>query len=227
MSVTNTAAAAGPSEALLNSVNPKKATSTDSVSAEQDKFMTLLVTQLKNQDPMNPLDNAAVTSQFAQLSTVTGVNKLNDTLESLKASYKSSESLQATSLINHGILSAGKTINVSEGKGIYGIDLATPADSVDVQIFSPAGKLVKSVSLGASEAGSAPMAWDGKMDDGTTAPDGKYSFTVTAKRGGEVLKDAAALSFNVIQSVSTGSSGVKLNLPSGAQLTMDDVKQIL
>jgi flagellar basal-body rod modification protein FlgD len=71
------------------------------------------------------------------------------------------------------------------------------------------------------------MAWDGKMDDGTTAPDGKYSFTVTAKRGGEVLKDAAALSFNVIQSVSTGSSGVKLNLPSGAQLTMDDVKQIL
>ncbi|GAB2853695.1 flagellar hook assembly protein FlgD [Pseudoduganella ginsengisoli] len=228
MSVTNTAAVAGPSEALLNSVNPKKATATDSVTAEQDKFMTLLVTQLKNQDPMNPLDNAAVTSQFAQLSTVTGVNKLNDTLESLKASYKSSESLQATSLINHGILSAGKTINVSEGKGgIYGVDLATPADSVDVQIFSPAGKLVKSVSLGASEAGTAPLAWDGKNNDGVTVPDGKYSFTITAKRGGEVLKDATALSFNVIQSVSTGAAGVKLNLPSGAQLTMDDIKQIL
>ena len=227
MSVTNTAAAAGPSEALLNAVNPKKNKTTDAVNAEQDKFMTLLVTQLKNQDPMNPLDNAAVTSQFAQLSTVTGVNKLNDTLESLKASYKSSENLQATSLINHGVLSAGKTINVSEGKGLYGIDLATPADSVEVKIFSPAGKLVKSVNLGASEAGSAPLAWDGKMDDGATAPDGRYSFSVTAKRGGEVLKDATALSFNVIQSVSTGSAGVKLNLPSGAQLTMSDIKQIL
>lgn len=227
MSVTTTAVADGPSEALLNAVNAKKTKSKDAVSAEQDKFMTLLVTQLKNQDPMNPLDNAAVTSQFAQLSTVTGVNKLNDTLESLKASYKSSESLQATSLINHGVLSAGKTINVSEGKGLYGIDLATPADSVEVKIFSPAGKLVQTVSMGASEAGSTPLAWDGKMDDGSTAPNGKYSFSVTAKRGGEVLKDATALSFNVIQSVSTGSAGIKLNLPSGAQLTMDDIKQIL
>lgn len=227
MSITNTAAAQGPSETLLNAVNPKAKSSKDSVTAESDKFMTLLVTQLKNQDPMNPLDNAAVTSQFAQLSTVTGVNKLNDTLESLKASYKSSESLQATSMINHGILSAGKTINVSQGKGIYGVDLATPADSVDVQIFSPSGKLVKSLALGSSEAGSVPIAWDGKMDDGATAPDGKYSFTMTAKRGGEVLKDATGLSYNVIQSVSTGSAGVKLNLPSGAQLTMDDIKQIL
>jgi flagellar basal-body rod modification protein FlgD len=51
--------------------------------------MTLLVTQLKNQDPLNPLDNAQVTSQLAQLQTVTGVNKLNETLESLKSSYQS------------------------------------------------------------------------------------------------------------------------------------------
>ena len=62
-----------------------------SVQADTDKFMTLLVTQLKNQDPMNPLDNAQMTSQLAQLSTVTGVNKLNTTLESLKSSYQSSE----------------------------------------------------------------------------------------------------------------------------------------
>lgn len=228
MAVTTTsAAAAGPSDALLNAVNPKKDTTTNAVNAEQDKFMTLLVTQLQNQDPLNPMDNAAVTSQFAQLSTVTGVNKLNDTLGNLMSSYQSSETLQATNLINHGVLSAGKTIDVSSGKGYYGVDLATPADSVDVQIFSAAGKLVKSISLGSADVGTKAVAWDGVMDDGTVAPDGKYSFTVTAKAGGQALTDATALSANLVQSVSTGASGVKLNLSSGTQVSMGDVKQIL
>src|SRR5471030_266353 len=85
---------------------------TDSVQADTDKFMTLLVTQLKNQDPMNPLDNAQITSQLAQLSTVTGVNKLNTTLESLKSSYQSSEAMQASSMIGHSVLVAGNYVDL-------------------------------------------------------------------------------------------------------------------
>jgi flagellar basal-body rod modification protein FlgD len=82
MSTVNTAPSA-ISPDLLNAVNPKKVKAeAGSVEADQDKFMTLLVTQMKNQDPLNPLDNAQVTSQLAQLSTVTGVNKLNATMES-------------------------------------------------------------------------------------------------------------------------------------------------
>src|SRR6476646_9032411 len=85
---------------LMATMNAKKPVVADgSVEADTNKFMTLLVTQLKNQDPMNPLDNAQITSQLAQLSTVTGVNKLNTTLESLKSSYQSSEAMQATNLI--------------------------------------------------------------------------------------------------------------------------------
>src|SRR4051812_9579365 len=96
------------SQDLLNAVNPqKKKAAEGSVEADQDKFMTLLVTQLKNQDPMNPLDNAQLTSQLAQLSTVTGINKLNTTLETLKSSYQSSESLQAANMIGHGVLVEG------------------------------------------------------------------------------------------------------------------------
>ena len=90
--------------------------------------MTLLVTQLKNQDPMNPLDNAQLTSQLAQLSTVTGVNKLNTTLESLKASYQSSESLQAANMIGHGVLVEGNYVKLPGGNGILGVDLASAAD---------------------------------------------------------------------------------------------------
>ena len=116
MSTVNTAPAF-VSQDLLTTVNPKKATAVEgSVEADTNKFMTLLVTQLKNQDPMNPLDNAQLTTQLAQLSTVTGVNKLNTTLESLKASYQSSEALQATNLIGHGVLVAGDFINLASGK---------------------------------------------------------------------------------------------------------------
>src|SRR6476661_5249698 len=107
------------SQDLLNSVNPKKNKPAEgSVEADQDKFMTLLITQMKNQDPMNPLDNAQITSQLAQLSTVTGVNKLNTTLESLKASYQSSEALQAANMIGHGVLVPGGKVQLIDGKAI-------------------------------------------------------------------------------------------------------------
>src|SRR6266571_7724769 len=108
--MTSTVNTAPPvvSQDLLNSVNPKAAVVADgSVEADTNKFMTLLVTQLKNQDPLNPLDNAQITSQLAQLSTVTGVNNLNTTLESLKSSYQSSETLQATNMIGKGVLVPG------------------------------------------------------------------------------------------------------------------------
>src|SRR5438128_10465097 len=93
---------------LMSTMNAKPATTGgDSVDADTAKFMTLLVTQLKNQDPLNPLDNAQVTSQLAQLSTVTGINKLNTTLDSLKSSYQSSEAMAATNMIGRGVLVEG------------------------------------------------------------------------------------------------------------------------
>lgn len=225
MSVTATAAPI--SQDLLNAVNPAKKTATDSVQADTDKFMTLLVTQLKNQDPLNPLDNAQVTSQLAQLSTVTGVNKLNTTLESLKSSYQSSEAMQATNLINHGVLAPGSGVTLAGGKGVFGVDLATAADSVQIDVKNSSGLTVHSITMQNVDVGTLPLVWDGKKDDGTMAADGKYSIAVTATAGGKALKDATALTFGTVASVSTGSGGVKLNVPSIGQLSMSDVKQVL
>ncbi|MES2117506.1 MAG: flagellar hook assembly protein FlgD [Pseudomonadota bacterium] len=219
---------AAPSAALLNAVNAKPAAATDSTQADTDKFMTLLVTQLKNQDPLNPLDNAQVTSQLAQLSTVTGVNKLNTTLESLKSSYQSSESMQATSLINHGVLAPGNQLTLSGGKAVFGVDLATAADSVQIDVKNSSGAVVHSIAMKGVDAGTLPLVWDGKLDDGTTvAPDGNYTFAVTATTGGKALTDATGLTFGTVASVSTGSAGVKLNVPSIGQLSMSDIKQVL
>jgi flagellar basal-body rod modification protein FlgD len=230
------------SQDLLNSVNAKKTTAPEgSVQADTDKFMMLLVTQLKNQDPLNPLDNAQLTSQLAQLSTVTGINKLNETLETLKASYQSSESLQATNLIGHGVLVAGNFVHLVKGEagsnGILGVELATPADSVQVIITDPrTGKDVQTIDLGKNAAGTIPVAWDGVLDpskvDEAGKPialkEGKYLFRVVATRGGEEIKDAATLSFDSVASVTTSAKdGVKLNLPTKGIVTMAEIKQIL
>lgn len=221
---------------LMSTMNAKKA-EVDGVQADTDKFMTLLVTQLKNQDPLNPLDNAQVTSQLAQLQTVTGVNKLNSTLESLKASYQSSEAMQATNLIGHGVLVEGYQAQLSGGKAILGVELDSAADKVQVVITSNAtGKEVTTIELGAQQPGVLPIAWDGVVDptkvdaDGkpVTLPDGTYTYKVIASRAGEELKDARTLSFDSVASVTTNSKdGVKLNLPVKGVVTMADIKQVL
>ncbi|MFC4930032.1 flagellar hook assembly protein FlgD [Massilia sp. GCM10023247] len=216
---------------LMSTMNTKKKASTDSVQADTDKFMTLLVTQLKNQDPLNPLDNAQVTSQLAQLQTVTGVNKLNETLETLKSSYQSTEAMQATNLIGHGVLVEGNNLNLIGGKSVFGVELATAADNVQVIVTDPrTGKDVASIELGANEAGALPLVWDGSSDgvDAAQLGDGNYSFRVVATRGGQPLTDVKALSLDTVASVSTNSKdGVKLNLAGKGAITLADIKQVL
>ena len=230
MAITNTPVTGGsaPSQALLNAVNTRgNNSSAKDVSADQDKFMTLLITQLKNQDPLNPLDNAQVTSQLAQLQTVTGINKLNETIESLKSDYAASASLQATNLINHGVLAAGNSLQLASGKSLFGVELKNAVDTLQIDIKNASGKVVHSQTLQAVDAGTLPLAWDGKLEDGTTAPDGMYTVAVAGTLGGKPAEGVQALTFGTVASVSTGAGGVKLNVPAIGQLTMNDIKQVL
>jgi flagellar basal-body rod modification protein FlgD len=211
---------------LMTTMNPSKKTAQSTSAAAQDRFMTLLVTQMKNQDPLNPLDNAQVTSQLAQLSTVTGIDKLNTTLEALQGSYQSSQSLQAASMIGHGVMAPGSKVNLTSGKALFGIDVTEPADNVNVTIRDASGKAVREIALGAQEVGMLPLAWDGATDSGKPAADGMYTFEVTATRAGQ--KSAATpLMFGQVASVSTGAQGLKLSLPNIGEVNFSDVRQIL
>jgi flagellar basal-body rod modification protein FlgD len=213
---------------LMATMNAKTASATNgTVAADEDKFLKLLVTQLKNQDPLNPLDNAQITSQLAQLSTVTGVNKLNTTLESLKSSYQSSEALQAANMIGHGVLAAGNTMTLTDGKAVLGVELGSAADSVQIAVTNGAGKVVHTIDVGAAAAGTMPLVWDGKDDDGALLANGNYSYSVTAKQGGKALTDAYSLALGTVGSVSTNAQGVKLNVTGLGAIAMSDVKQIL
>src|SRR5580693_6158542 len=128
MSTVPNTTANSVSASLMAAMNPAPAsTATDSAAAAQDRFMTLLVTQMQNQDPLNPMDNSQMTSQLAQLSTVSGIDTMNTTLQSLISSYQQSQTLQATSMIGHGVLTAGNTLSLSNGSAPFGISLATAA----------------------------------------------------------------------------------------------------
>lgn len=217
-----------PSPELLSAMNPATRTnSTNSTQAAQDRFMTLLVTQMKNQDPLNPLDNAQVTSQLAQLSTVTGIDKLNNTIEAMQKSAQASQSLQAASLIGRGVLVPGSAVHLVEGQSLFGVELAEPVDTLTAVISDAAGNPVRTLNLGPQSAGAAPLGWDGLAASGAAVPDGVYQVQFAAQRGGQPVA-VSALRFAEVMSVSTGSQGLQLNLSgSQARAVLADVRQIL
>ena len=213
------------STSLLNTVNGTS-TATSSTQEAQDRFMKLLVTQMKNQDPLNPLDNAQVTSQLAQLSTVTGIDKLNTTVESLITNVQSSQALQATNMIGHNVLVSGSTTTLSGGSSLFGIELPASASSVTVTIRDSAGNAVRTMALGAVEAGTYPLQWDGKNDQGVAAADGTYKFEVSAKSAGQAVA-ATTLSMAQVAGVSNSTQGVQLKLSDATSIGLSDIKQIL
>ncbi|GAB3421964.1 flagellar hook assembly protein FlgD [Massilia agilis] len=239
MSVTTSATASTSMNELMATMNGKSATAAaaGSVEAETNKFMTMLVTQLKNQDPLNPMDNAQLTSQLAQLNTVSGINKLNATLETLAGSYQTTQSLAATNLIGKGVLVDGSYAALSSGQSVFGVELGSAADNVKVIITDPkTGKDVQTIDLGAKDAGVLPLAWNGVPDpsnldaDGkpVVLPDGAYTIRVVATRGTDTLTDAKTLSLDTVASVTTNAKdGVKLNLPTKGMVTLADIKQVL
>jgi flagellar basal-body rod modification protein FlgD len=214
------------SPSLLATMNAAAGSKTSTAAATQDRFLKLLVAQMKNQDPMNPLDNAEVTSQLAQLSTVTGIDKLNATLEAMMGSTQSNQSLQAASMIGRGVLAPGSSLNLSEGRAVFGVELSAPADSGTVTIRDSAGRPIHEIALGAQAAGTVPLQWDGMTSAGVTATDGSYTIEVSAMAAGQRVS-AITLGFGQVTSVSGGAQGPKLNVPGLGALSMADVRQIL
>ena len=183
--------------------------------ASQDRFMTLLVAQMKNQDPLNPMDNAQVTSQIAQIDTVKGIAQLNETVQKLLGNADAAQSMQAAALIGHTALVDGRSIELTGTGGAGGFNLTTPAEDVTVH----------RASLGAMTAGIHSFAWDGKTDAGAAAVPGAYTFSVNAMSGG---KNAAAESLAAlrIDGVTPSSNGTTLQLRGAAPVQMNQIRQL-
>lgn len=195
------------------------------VDEAQDRFLKLLVTQMQNQDPLNPLDNAEVTSQLAQISTVTGIDKLNDTLKLMVSDLDAMRSLEATSMIGHGVLVEGSSMRLEDNVAIAGIELPQPVDELIISIQDSSGITIRNLALGAQPEGIKTFAWDGITDSGTAAANGNYSFTVNATQGDKDIS-AAALALATVNSVSPDEKGAILDVGELGLIGMSDIKQI-
>ncbi|MDP2878338.1 MAG: flagellar hook assembly protein FlgD [Sulfuricella sp.] len=211
-------------DALTSGTSTASTTKTTAQETE-DRFLKLLVAQMQNQDPLNPMDNAEVTSQMAQLSTVTGIDNLNSTLEAMSSSFASSQSLQAAGMIGRSVLAPGSSLQLLSGMAAGGFDLKQPVDSAVVKIKDAAGNVLQSVDMGAQKEGSVLFQWDGTTDSGAIAPDGSYTFEVSAVQGGEKV-EVENLALGMVGSVSLGVSGVVLNTDALGAVDVAKVKQI-
>ncbi len=221
-----TAVSNSQADQIYSSLNTSREKDTSVVNEAENRFLTLLTTQLKNQDPLNPLDNAQLTSQLAQISTVNGIEKLNATLQTLLAGLSDSQAMEAASLVNHGVLVPGATMTLGEQGGIGGFELAAGADETTVTIKDSNGLVVHSMSLGALGAGIHPFVWDGKADSGAQAAAGNYTYSISAKAGTNT-STPTALAYGLVQAVTRNTSGLTLDVGTLGAFTMADVKQIL
>ena len=211
---------------INNAATPSSAAgSASSVKATKDDFLKLLVTQMKYQDPMNPMDSAQMTSQIAQLNTVEGINQLNATVSNLQASLMASQSMQSASLIGKTILADGNAISLLNGSANLSIRLEGAAESVVVDVINASGRIIQSVDLGASTAGIKSFTWNGSTNEGGTAPNGQYTFQVNAKKLNQAVA-VTPLTQATVSGVELTSAGPQLSLNNGTNIAMSTIRGV-
>jgi len=193
---------------------------------QQTRFLTLLTTQLKNQDPMNPLENAELTSQLAQMSTVDGIERLNKMFESFVAAQESADGYSAAALLGRGVLVEGSSLGLTEAGAVGGFEIDADASLVSISITDASGLEVQKIELADVAAGSHNFMWDGMTLNGTRAADGVYKLNVSATAGEDKVT-GRSLQFGPVTSVIRGVSGSDLQVGDLGVFKLDDIKQIL
>ena len=196
--------------------------STTTAAASQDRFLKLLVAQLNNQDPMNPMDNAQMTTQMAQMSTVSGIEQVNATLTSIATQFNTMQMLQGSGMVGHNMLVDSNVLTPVNGVASGAIDLAGQADSVKVQVMSPGGKVVDTIDVGASNAGRVNFNWDASSYQGGGNP----TFQVQATLGGQPVT-ATPLAQDTVVSVGMLNGSTNMQFQNRAPVPYSSVQAIL
>ena len=211
-----TTSAVNPYASLGGSSNT---TATANETAAADRFLKLLVTQMQNQDPLNPMDNAQITSQMAQINTVSGIEKLNTTVAGLNGQFVQLQALAGASLVGHDVTLAGNRLSIQDGVGVGGVELAGTAESVKVEILSPGGQVVDTIDMGTQAAGRHGFTWDASKLTDTEG----YRFRVAAKTG-TVAVGSTPLMRDRVQAVSADGSTLVLQTQYSGSVAYSDVK---
>jgi flagellar basal-body rod modification protein FlgD len=192
----------------------------------QEDFLSLMMTQLKNQDPFKPLESSAFLGQLAQFGTVSGLQGLQTKFDSLSSSLVSNQALQAASLVGRSALVESSRATLEAGGTIGGaIDVPADTGGVSVEIRDASGQVVRHLELGARGQGLARFDWDGLTDGGAQAPPGAYQVVGSYLSG---TKPAAAPTLVIapVDSVVFGRDGFTVGLRGIGDLPFSAVREI-
>ncbi|MFT3802892.1 MAG: flagellar hook capping FlgD N-terminal domain-containing protein [Burkholderiaceae bacterium] len=212
---------------LYGSGSSATGTTTQTSADTKDQFLKMLVAQMKNQDPLNPLDNAAVTSQMAQISTVEGIEKLNATMGKFTESA-TANAANSTALIGKTILTEGSRLvwDASTKSMQAGIALGEDASRVVVQLYDSGGQVVDTKTFTNQSAGTTTFEWTGTNNSGGTYGAGNYTMRVAAVDALGATVSATPLNTTTVRSVTQGSGAVKAQLADGSSIDITDIRGV-
>jgi flagellar basal-body rod modification protein FlgD len=212
----------GLGSSVGSTTRTEKADSNSDPQAAQDRFLKLLVAQINSQDPLNPMDNAQMTTQMAQINTVSGIQQLNATLKGMSDQYSAMQGLQGTSLIGRQALVEGNSFNFDGDQARGALALSGPASQVAVDVMGTNGELIETVSLGALPGGQHAFSWNAAGTD----PARVAGFSVRATEGGKAVT-ATPLTRTAVTSVSFTGGAMSLQLQDGRTLGYDKVRAFM
>ncbi len=196
--------------------------------SEADEFMVLLLAQIENQDPMEPMENGEFLSQLAQINTASGIADLQTSFDKAAESLQSNQALQASSMVGRSVVIPSDISPLSNGKLAGAVVVPEGATQVDIKIYNLEGVLAKSINLGALDEGINDFEWNGIADNGQLMPEGEYEMRASVRFENGLSEAAQTMANAVVESVTIGSGGqgLALNLDGLGSWKMSDVIQI-
>ncbi|WP_323119597.1 flagellar hook assembly protein FlgD [Burkholderia alba] len=202
--------------------------STTSAADLQTTFLKLLVTQLQNQDPTSPVDSSQMTSQLAQINTVSGIAQLNSSLTSLSTQLTAGQQTQAAMLIGSNVLAPGNTVPVKSGAASpFGVQLTSNVSNLTINVKNSSGVVVNTINAGAQSAGTVPFNWTPTDTAGNALPDGTYTISASYTDASGKQYTPTTLSASQVLSVVKQADGTPgLVLSNGTTVGFSQVASI-
>ncbi len=196
----------------------------------KDEFMKLLITQMENQDPLEPADNTEFIAQLAQFSSLEGITNMSASLEKFGQSLASTQALQASTLVGRQVQVLSEYATLEEGQSVKGtVDVQQSSPDVFVAVYTGAGEYIGDISLGSRQPGDVAFEWDGLDTEGQPFPPGNYQFRAYTYRDGEPQQADLYLGQNVSSvALNAGQRGEVLLNISGQDnpIALRDVKVV-
>ena len=188
---------------VITGVSSSTSSTTSSASSTealgQEQFLTLLVAQLQNQDPLNPADATEFTAQLAQYSQLEQLFNLNDAMDELTATTAKSQSISALNLIGQDVVVEGDSFHLGDAPIDIGYKLDGSVSSATITIKNSSGKIVSTISADDLTEGNHFLTWDGTDSSGNSLTSGTYTFSVNA-----TSEDSSATITPLIRTTVTG-----------------------